>query len=175
MGMEKNVRLVAGSEATSPVKFEDGVHASGSAGMFVLGVVGPSTTGLAASANGDYAPFLLDPEGKVIISGTGIPIATRQSNVNLTTTSDVALLASAGTGQRHMVCDVTVENTGASAARFIMKDGSTVVWTCTVPAGSTFTKSWRQPIRGSQTTALNGALGAAGTVTVSVSTYTSPS
>lgn len=169
MGYNEKVELVAG--ATSAGKAEDAPHASGDTGVAILGVAQNTTPGLTVSAAGDYSPIITDSEGKTITAGTGAPAATRNGHVALTTTSDVSLIASAGSGLRHYVCDVTVDNTGAAAVRFILKDGTTAFWSCTVPANSSFTKSWKQPYRGAATTALQGALGAAGTATVSVTTY----
>jgi len=153
-------------------KAEDAVAASGDIGAFTLGVRAPVTPVAATSAAGDYSAFLVDAEGKTIISGAyAAPEQTKQARIDYTAITDLQLLPSAGAGLRNYITDLTVENTGASAARFLLRDGTTTVWSCTVPAGSTFTKVWETPLRLTAATVVNGQLGVAGTVTVSVSGY----
>ena len=153
-------------------KLEDAAAASGDMGVFTLGVRAPATPVAATSAAGDYGAFLVDAEGKTIISGgSAAPEQTKQARVDYTAITDLQLLPSAGAGLRNYITDLTVENTGAAAARFLLRDGTTTVWSATIPAGSTFTKVWETPLRLTAATIVNGQLGAAGTVTVSVSGY----
>lgn len=163
---------VAGSGSTSAAKLEDVAAASGDMGIFVLGVRAPATPIAPTSAAGDYGSIMVDDEGKLLSAGTGNSTQTRQARVDYTTTSDVALLATAGATLRNYITTITIENTGAAAARFLLRDVTTTVWSVTVPAGSTHTITFDQPLRpAAVNTAWNGQLGAAGTVSVSVSGY----
>ena len=168
--IELFTRTQAGAE-TPLAKAEDTPHVSGEFGLLTLGVRAPATPTTPTSAAGDYGFTLLDVEGKGIASLHADPAQTKQGNVNFTTTSDVALVAAGGAGVRTYITTLTVENTGGAAARFILKDGSTVIFTCTVPANDTRTFTFDMALRGTANAVVNGALGAAGTVTVSYSGY----
>jgi hypothetical protein len=161
-----------GTGATSLGKAEDAVHASGDTGVFVLAVRAPTTPASPTSAAGDYGSILVDLEGKLLISGTGAPELTIQTQANFTTTSSAALRSAAGSGIRTYLTDLYIENTGATEARFFLLDGATTVASFTVPAKNTLVVSPVTPFRGSANTAWNGQLGVAGTVTVSFLGYT---
>ena len=152
-------------------KLEDAAAASGDMGVFTLGVRAPATPVAATSAAGDYGAFLVDAEGKTIVDLHAAPELTRQGRVDFTAITDLPLLTAGAAGIRTYITDLTVENTGAAAARFLLRDGTTTIWSCTVPAGSTLVRSWGTALRGTAATAWNGQLGAAGTVTVSVSGF----
>lgn len=163
---------VGGSGTASIAKAEDVASASGDVGVFILGVRAPATPIAPTSAAGDYGAILTDDEGKILPAGTGNSTQTKQARVDYTTTSDVALLATAGATLRNYIKTITIENTGAAAARFLLRDVTTTVWSVTVPPGSAHTITFDQPLRpAAVNTAWNGQLGAAGTVTVSVSGY----
>ena len=158
--------------AVGPQKLEDAVAASGDAGVFILGVRAPVTPAAQTNAAGDYSAFAVDSEGKTIISGSSAaPESTKQVRVDFTATTDLALFPSAGAGLRTYITDLTVENTGAAAARFLLRDGTTTIWSAIVPATSTLCKVWETPLRMSVATVVNGQLGATGTVTVSACGY----
>ena len=180
-GVEVPLRVSAAGqlETTSatgtggPQKSEDAAAASGDAGVFTLGVRAPATPAAQTSAAGDYGGFAIDSEGKTIICGSyAAPEFTKQAYVNYTAVTDLQLFAAAGAGLRTYITDLTVENTGAAAARFLLRDGTTTVWSATVPAGTTLCKVWETPLRLSANTVVNGQLGAAGTVAVQSSGYT---
>ena len=156
---------------TGPGKLEDAASASGDMGIFTLGVRAPATPAAATSAAGDYGHFAIDAEGKQVAVGQAIPDVTYDSNAALTTTSDVALRAAQAAGIRTFVKTVILENTGAAAARVLLRDGTTTRLTFTVGAGQTLVVPLDPPLRGSTATALNAQLGAAGTVTVSTLGY----
>lgn len=160
--------LSPGTSASQLGKAEDAVHASGDVGVGVLGVRAPTTPTAATSGVGDYGFLLIDAEGKLIPAGTADPVNTFQTIVDLTTTAAVAVRAAAAAGVRNYVTDLTLENTGAASARVTISDGVTRIFSVTVPAGSTWTKSFSTPLRGTAATAVNAALGVAGTVTASV-------
>lgn len=162
---------VNGSGTGSIAKAEDAAHASGDLGVPMWGVRQAATPAAPASAAGDYSFIAVDREGKMIPSGQGAPEVSFQSYTNLTTTADVAIRAAGAAGIRNYVTDVILDNTGAAAARVLIKDGSTVIFSATVPAGSTLAFGFHNPIFGAAATALNAALGAAGTVSVTLSGY----
>ena len=84
-------------------------------------------------------------------------------------------IAAAGTGLRTYLTDVTVTNTSAVAIYVQIKDGTTVKWTCPVPAGGGFTKSFKTPIPGTANTAWNfQGSAAATTVYCSMSGFKGP-
>lgn len=163
--------MTPGSGAANLGKAEDAVHTSGDVGVEILGVRQPTTPIAATSAAADYSPILTDAEGKLITANEADPIHTVQAVLDATLASAVAIVASGAAGIRLYVTDLAFENTGAAAARVVISDGATRVFSATVPPGTTFDKSFITPLRGTAATALNVALGAAGTVTVSVSGY----
>ena len=156
---------------TGPSKIEDAVHVSGDMGTFVLGVRAPATPIAPASAAGDYSLVLVDSEGKLITAGTGDSAQTVQANVILTAVTDAALLAAAGATLRNYVTDITAENNSDAAVRVIVRDGTTNLWSATLPARTTVSRSFNTPLRGTVNTAINGQLSVAGSVPVSIGGY----
>lgn len=150
---------------------EDAAVTSGADMLLVGGHRVPATPAAQTSAAADGGLFAITSEGKVVLAGQGAEELQFQSYTNLTATTDVAIKAAAAAGVRNYLTDITVDNTGAAAARVVVKDGSTVVWSATVPPSSTLTEQFKTPIRGTAATALNAALGATGTVSVSVQGY----
>lgn len=150
---------------------EDAASASGANGFAIMGVRAPATPTTPTSAAGDYGMIQIDTEGKFVPTGYGDSAQTVQTHTALTATADTSLVVSAGAGLRNYLTDLVIENVGGSASQFILKDGSTVLTKITVPAGDTKVVSLHTPFRGSAATAINGALGAAGTVNVSVIGY----
>ena len=159
--------------ALGPEKLTAAAPAAGDAGLLTLSQRAPATPVALAAGAGTYANNLVDGEGKLILSGTRAdPSQTKQSRTALTGVSNVQLLASAGAGLRNYITDITVENTGAAPVQFLLVDGaSTVVWSCTVPATSSFNVDWETPLRLTAATVVNGQLGAAGTANVMISGY----
>lgn len=166
-----NLLIGVGSTAGDLGKIEDNPATNGDLGVFVLGVRSPAVPVANTSAPGDYASITVDAEGKLITAGYGDPVNTRQAYVNLTAITNVQLLASAGAGLRNYVTDITVENTAATVSRFILQDGTTTIFSCTIPASTTFQFDFGTPLRGTAATVLNGQLGAASTVTISIQGY----
>ncbi len=160
------------STAAGLGKAEDAAHASGDVGVPAWLVRAPATPASPTSAAGDYSYSMGDAEGKTIISGAPAdPSLTFDSNIALTTTSDVALRAAQAAGIRTYATDFVFENTGAAAARVLVRDGTTTRLTVTLAAGQTLHIQPRTPLRGTAATALNAQLGAAGTVTVTTYGY----
>ncbi len=152
--------------ATALGKAEDTTHATADVGVATFGVRVPAAPAAQTSAVGDYGTFAIDAEGKQVMSGWGAAELSFSSNINLTTTSDVALRAAQAAGIRTFVTDLILENTGAASARVLVRDGTTQIFSATLAAGQTLDCNLRTPLRGTAATALNAQLGAAGTVTV---------
>ncbi|QOC56129.1 hypothetical protein SEA_ZHENGYI_37 [Microbacterium phage Zhengyi] len=166
-----SINLVSGTSGA--LKAEDAAAISGDMGIPAYGVRAPGTPVAPTSTAGDWSWLIADDEGKLIVSGGyANPTQTKRSRTDLAAVTDLQLLASAGATLRNYITDVTVENTGAAAARFLLRDNTTTVWSCTVPAGSTLQFSFETPIRpAAVNTVWNGQLGAAGTVTVMLGGY----
>ena len=159
--------------ATSAVKTGNSSFSAGDPGTAILGVRPASPPTARISQASYYGPMALDIEGKIIVSGSfAAPENTKQAYVNYTATTDLQLFPASGSGLRTYITDLTVENTGASASRFFLRDGLVTIWSATVPAGTTLCETWETPLRLSVNTVVNGQLGAAGTVTVQSSGYT---
>lgn len=163
--------LTPGTSATQLGKSEDAVHASGDVGIEVLGVRQATTPVALTTAAGDYSALLTDAEGKLITANEADPVHTVQAVLDATLASSVAIVAAGAAGVRLYVTDLAFENTGAAANRVIVYDGATRIFSATVQPGQTFDKSFITPLKGTAATALNVALGVAGTVTISVSGY----
>lgn len=166
---------VSGSGTSSIAKAEDAAHASGDLGVPTWGVRVPATPSATAptSAAGDYGSMAITSEGKQVIAGQGAEEHTWQSFTNLAVTTDTAAKAAAGTGLRNYITDITLDNTGATAARVLIKDGANTVLSVTVPPNSSILATQKTPLRGTANTAINIALAAAGgTVSVALSGYT---
>jgi len=85
----------------------------------------------------------------------------------LTTAADTAVKAVAGSGVRNYVTALQVQNTSSTASEFQIKDGSTVLWRCLLPANSNFLDiTFPSPLRGTANTALNIQAVTAGSVVV---------
>lgn len=163
--------VTVGAAAASIGKAEDAVHATGDVGVEMLGVRQAATPVSLTTAVGDYSAVLTDAEGKLITANEADPIHTVQAVVDATLAASAALVAAGAAGIRMYVTDLTFENTGAATNRVTVFDGATRIFSATVQPGQTFDKSFVTPLRGSAATALNVALGVAGTVTISVSGY----
>ena len=159
--------------ATSAVRTGNSTFTAGDPGTAIHGVRPTSPPTARISQASYYGPMALDIEGTIIVSGAfAAPENTKQAYVNYTTTNNLQLFPASGSGLRTYITDLTVENTGASASRFFLRDDLATIWSATVPAGTTLCETWETPLRFSANTVVNGALGAAGTVTVQSSGYT---
>lgn len=168
----KSSQTVAATSGTSlEGAAEDAALASDDRGFVILGQRVPTTPAAQTSAAADAGTFAIDSEGKQVQAGSGAAEVTAQSRVYLTTTSDIALRAAQAEGIRTYVKGLILENTGASASRILIKDGSTVIASFTVPDAQTLVVSLDQPLRGTAATALNATLGAAGTVAITSLTF----
>jgi hypothetical protein len=170
-GTPSIANTMLGTAAGAGWKVEDAVHATGDVGMATFGVRAPTTPVAATSAAGDYGYFLIDQEGKQVISGSGAAEQTWQARIDLTTTSDVSLKAAAAAGIRNYITDVILDNSAATPARFVLKDNATAILSVSIPANSSVVVPLKTPLKGTAATVVNGALIAAGTVGVTISGF----
>ncbi|AYD86185.1 hypothetical protein SEA_BURRO_42 [Microbacterium phage Burro] len=155
---------------TGPSKIEDAVHVSGDMGTFVLGVRQQSPLATTSAAN-DYTALSTNGEGK-LLTATAADQFLFSTRTDLTAVTDVAVAPAKGANIRNWISDIIVENTGAAAARLLLRDVTTTVLSVTVPAGSTYILNLGTPIRNAAVnTAFNAQLGAAGTVTLTLVGY----
>jgi hypothetical protein len=78
----------------------------------------------------------------------------------ITNTSDVAIKAAAGVGVKNVLTSLQVQNTHATVAtEVVVKDGSTVIWRCDMPAvmKTPADIKFDPPLKSSANTALNVA------------------
>lgn len=102
--------------------------------------------------------------------------ATWDYNGTVTVTTDTAIKAAAGAGLRNCITSLQLQNTGAAATTFVVKDGATVKWQCQLPAAMALPVDMEfiTPIKSSANTALNIACGTASSVFVNAQGYVSP-
>ena len=162
------LQSVAGTVTVNGPVAEDAIASPGASGFPALGVRAPATPVAATSGAGDWGNIQIDAEGRIVTAGWGDSSLQIQSLTALTSTSDVALAASAGAGVRNFVTDLIIENTAAAEVRVLLRDGTTNMATFTVPAKSTLVVALHTPLRGSAATVVNAQLGAAGTVSVTL-------
>lgn len=124
-----------------------------------------------SSAAGDAILPQFTSEGKALIATFGAEEHLWDACVDLTATTDTLVRAAGAAGIRNVITDITLSNQGAAAVVVTIKDGTTRKYARSVPPGSSVDVQLKSPIRGSAATAVNAALSAAGTVTVSVSGY----
>ena len=85
--------VIAGTGATNLGKAEDAAHASGDTGVFILGVRNNALGTTFTSANGDYSPIAVNPQGAVFNDPVKVATASAPSQVS-SSASSVTLLAS---------------------------------------------------------------------------------
>lgn len=157
--------------ATSIAKAEDAVHTTGDVGVFILGLRAPAVPASPTSAAGDYGAILVDIEGKQIPSLSASPENKWKASLDFIATTDTLLKASAGAGLINYITDLILENTGATVARVTIKDNATRIATFTLAAGQTLPVSFNTPLFGTAATAVNVALGVAGTVSITATGF----
>ena len=90
-------RAINGSGNYSIAKEVDVASAPGDLGVPMFGVRVPASPSPATTSAGRYSTVAVDEEGKIVPAGFGAPAQQVQSRTDLTTTADVALVASAAT------------------------------------------------------------------------------
>lgn len=129
----------------------------------------------ATVATGDTADLVTSLVGALVITPYAIPDLYWQATTTLTTTADVALQALLA-GNRRCLTSWTVQNTGANVTTFQIKDGTTVIWSCSLPASMAQPQLFQlvNPLRTSAGAALNVATTVASNVIVNAQGYTAP-
>lgn len=103
------------------------------------------------------------PDGTAadVADGSPLPVANStyaqfvSGNASNTTGASTQCIAAQGAGVKTYLTDVTITNTSAVDVFVELLDGASVRWTCPVPAGSGFTKSFDTPLAGTANTAWN--------------------
>lgn len=132
--------------ATALAKAEDNPHVSGDVGISALGVR-TDTLVAQTNANGDYGYKSIDSAGRQIMA----PMAPRSSlihaYVNLTTTTETALIPAAA-GFFNDIVNVTVSNNGAGNEVITFRSGTagTILFTLSSLANDARTQSFNVPI-----------------------------
>ena len=170
-----------------PVVLQGGTLSSGTvaaAGTVAVdsAIGNPVTAGLRASnaniaamsATGDSVAWLGTMIGAGIVKPYALPEAEWSFTSALTATTDVAVQTAAGAGLKRHATLLQATNTGATANDVLLRDGTTTRIQVTVPAGQSVYLPLPTGIPTTANTALNVALGAAGTVRVNVLGYTAP-
>jgi hypothetical protein len=118
------------------------------------------TSDITAVANADRVNFIADVQGKQVT----LPFSISENYVSgftaaVVNTTDTAIIAAQGAGQRIYVTSIAVFNSHATVSTVVeIKDGSTVVFRgYALAAGGGFTVSFPTPIKLTANTALNGA------------------
>lgn len=140
------------------------------------GVRATNVNPAAMSAAGDIAASLATMIGAQIMRPYSIPESDWTYTASITVTTDTAVQAAAGAGIKRYMTAMQVQNTGAAASTFTVKDGTTARWTATLPAGMTqpLLVVFPTPLQTSANAILNVACGTATTMVVNAQGYTAP-
>lgn len=121
--------------------------------------------------SGNWVPLRVDATGNS--GGGGGEIKSSQwayaaASGGITNTSDVTLIAAAGTGKANYLTSMQIANTSATATEVVVKDGSTVIWRTKVGVSmiAPVDIKFDPPLASSENTALNAAC-----ITGSTATY----
>lgn len=141
-----------------------------------IGLTARSSNPTAVSATGDVIDCPATMIGVPIVRPFSIPEADWRYTGSITVTTDTAVKAAAGTGIKNYVTALQVQNTGAAATTFSIKDGTTVIWQCSLGASMTTPVDieFPTPLGGTANTAINIACGTASTVLVNSQGYFAP-
>lgn len=102
----------------------------------------------------DRTDFVTDTTSRIITS----PYAARDAwqsviTAAITDTTSTQLFASAGSGIRNHITTITVTNSHATVGTVVtVRDNTTALWNCYVPALSTHSATFPVPLRGSTAT-----------------------
>ena len=130
----------------------------------------------AMSASGDANHALMTMIGALVMRPYSIPESEWSYTGSVTVTTDIAVKAAAAAGIRNYVNGLQLQNTGAAATTFLIKDGTTVIWQCSLPASmaTPVDIEFKIPLKGTAATAVNVACGTASTVLVNVQGHFAP-
>ena len=134
------------------------------------------TSNPTAASTGQQVYDLATLIGAKVIRPYSIPEADVSYTGSVTVNTDVSVFAAAGIGLRRYVTAFQVQNTGAAATLFTIKDGTTVKWQCSLPAGMTSPVDVElpTPLASTANAAINVNTATASTVLVNVQGYTAP-
>jgi hypothetical protein len=131
----------------------------------------------ATVATGDTADIALSLVGAQVITPYAIPDLYWQATTTLTGTGDIALQALLA-GNRRCLTSWTLQNTAANVTTVNIKDGTTTIWTCNLPASMAQPQLFQlvNPLRTTAGAALNIAQtnGTTPNVIVNAQGYTAP-
>lgn len=126
-----------------------------------------------AVTSGNVQELLMTLLGSPVVTLNAIPENKLAYTATITVNTDTAAFAAAGAGIRNYVTNLQLQNTGASATVFTLKDGSTVKMTLSLPASMTtpIIIPLSDAIVGTANTAMNVNTATASTVYVNVQGY----
>lgn len=129
-----------------------------------------------AVSTGDTADLISSLVGALIVRANSIPEQSVNASISVSNTSDNALFASQGAGIRTYITSMQIQNTGASATQFSLKDGSTAKLVVSLPASMAqpLVLMFQDPILMTAATAVNVACDSASTVLVNAQGYKAP-
>ena len=164
--LDGNLRIASLSEFAT-----DTTLATGHRGTAILAVRRDENV-VMASLTGRYGQVAMDQFGR-LLTADAAPLQETPVTVNLTATSDAAILAAPGANVANYIQRGTVHNFGTSKVRVSLKDGATVRWRATLAAdgGGSIFDFGSKAIRLTTNTAFNGALSAVGDVDVNVTQW----
>lgn len=130
----------------------------------------------AAVSTGDTADLISTLVGAQIVRANSIPEQSVNASITVSNTSDNALFASQGAGIRTYITSMQIQNTGASATQFTIKDGSTAKLVVSLPAAMAqpLVLMFQDPILMTAATAVNVACDTSSTVLVNAQGYKAP-
>ncbi len=179
-------RPASDSSAAAPVTIQNspGVLAAGTTAVdaampspVAIGGRASNANITAMSAAADLVGWLMTMIGVGIVKPYALPEADWSYLATLTTATDTSVKAAGGTGIKHYVTAIQLQNTNATATQFSIKTGTTALFTISLPASMAEPHciDFPTPIQTVANAALNVACGTAGAnVLVNIQGYTAP-
>ena len=170
------VTLSGGPTAASAIQLQgnSAVAAATSGNPVRTGCTAYTATPSTLAANGQTAAVLCSSTGAQVVAPFVSPELYWQSVTDLTTTSDVSLRTAGSGSLRNYVASAQIVNTGAADALVNLKDGTTIYGRFSIKPGETRDIVFAVPLRGTATTAVQGACVATCTATVNLQGFVAP-
>lgn len=113
---------------------------------------------------GDAAAIAMTSGNQQLVKVGGLPELDLQTTTTLTTNADVAIMAAGGASIRNYLTDLTLQNTNAVATTVALRDGTTALWSVSLPASMALPVhfNFNTPKRSAANTALNLLCGTTG-------------
>lgn len=142
----------------------------------LVGLTARNANPSVVSASGDVIDAIATMHGVPIVRPYALPEADWRYTGSITVTTDVAAKAAAGTAVKNYLNAVQLQNTGAAATVFTIKDGATPIWSCSLPAAmaAPVAVEFPTPLAGTANTALNFACATATTVMANAQGHIAP-